>query len=524
MEFANFLEEISPRPEGFPGIRPLYFARPKTLPCAKGKTGHLMFLGIDLGTSAVKVSLVGDDLQPLATTSVALTLSTPHPGQSEQDPEDWRRATIRAVRALGAEADLSGVAGIGLSGQMHGAVLLGADDAVLRPAILWNDGRAAEICARLEAEHPELAAIAGVRPMPGFTAPKLAWLAEHEPETWGKVARVCLPKDHIGLWLHGNHVTDGCDAAGTWWFDQSARRWSPALCAATATDPAWLPEPRDGTDLAGPLRAEAAETLGLPPGVPVAVGGGDIAAGAVSVGAVRAGRGFISLGTSGQLFTATDGFRAAPEAGLHSFAHCLPGQWFQMAAMLNGARPMSWFAEVAGQEVGALLEEAATASGDIPLFLPYLTGERTPHGDSRIRGAFYGLADATGRGEMMRAVVEAIAYAFCDGAEAMRLTTAIPQPLLAIGGGTRSDLLLQTIADATGLELARGAGAEAGPGLGAARMAAVAIGAARLDDLDRQPEVDRAFTPRAAQAARHADRLARYRALYQALKPLRQET
>lgn len=482
-----------------------------------------MFLGIDLGTSAVKVSLVGNDLQPLATTSVALTVSSPHAGQSEQDPADWRKATIQAVRALGAEADLSVVTGIGLSGQMHGAVLLGADDAVLRPAILWNDGRAAEICARLEAEHPHLATLAGVRPMPGFTAPKLAWLAEHERETWAKVARVCLPKDHIGLWLHGNHVTDGCDAAGTWWFDQAARRWSPELCAATATDPAWLPTPGNGTDIAGHLRPEAAETLGLPSGLPVAIGGGDIAAGAVSVGAVRPGRGFISLGTSGQLFVASDGFRTAPEAGLHSFAHCLPGQWFQMAAMLNGARPLSWFAGVTGQQVGALLDEAATATGDIPLFLPYLTGERTPHGDSRIRGAFYGLGDATGRGEMMRAVVEAIAYAFCDGADAMRRTTDIPQPLLAIGGGTRSDLLLQTLSDATGLELARGAGAEAGPALGAARMAAVATGAATLDDLDQTPAIDRAFTPRAAHAARHAERLARYRALYHALKPLRQD-
>lgn len=482
-----------------------------------------MYLGIDLGTSAVKVSLVGDDLKPLATTSVALTVSSPHPGQSEQDPGDWRRATIQAVRALGAEADLSVVTGIGISGQMHGAVLLGADDTVLRPAILWNDGRAAAICKRLEAEHPKYAAIAGVRPMPGFTAPKLAWLAEHEPGTWARIARVCLPKDHIGLWLHGNHITDGCDAAGTWWFDQAARRWSPELCAATATDPAWLPEPKNGTDPAGRLRPESAETLGLPTGIPVAVGGGDIAAGAVSVGAVRPGRGFISLGTSGQLFVATDGYRAAPEAGLHSFAHCLPDQWFQMAAMLNGARPMSWFAGVTGQEVGALLDEAAAATGDIPLFLPYLTGERTPHGDSRIRGAFYGLADATGRGEMMRAVVEAIAYAFCDGTEAMRLTTEIPQPLLAIGGGTRSDLLLQTISDATGLALGRGAGAEAGPALGAARMAAVAVGAATLDDLDRMPAIDRAFTPRAGQAARQADRLARYRALYEALKPLREE-
>lgn len=479
-----------------------------------------MYLGIDIGTSAVKASLVGGDLALIDSASAPLTTQSPRPGWSEQDPESWRVATVRAVRELGRKQALGRLRAIGLSGQMHGAVLLDKSGQVLRPAILWNDGRAEAICETLARDHPELAMVAGVRPMPGFTAPKIAWLAAHEPELYARIARICLPKDHLGLWLHGEHVTDGCDAAGTWWFDQAARRWSPALCAATATDPAWLPRPLEGTDLSGQLRPEAAEALGLPAGLPVAVGGGDAAAGAVSVGAVKPGRGFISLGTSGQLFVTTDGYRAAPEAGLHSFAHCLPGQWFQMAAMLNGARPMSWFAEVTGQSVGALLVKAETARDDIPLFLPYLTGERTPHGDSRIRGSFYGLNDATGAAEMMRAVVEAIAYAFCDGAEALRRTTEIPEPLLAIGGGTRSDLLLQTISDATGLTLQRGLGAETGPALGAARMAAVAIGAASLDDLDQQPESDRHFTPRPETAQRHAARLGQYRALYAALKPL----
>lgn len=481
-----------------------------------------MFLGIDIGTSAVKTSLVGADLHLIASATAPLATHTPSAGQSEQDPESWRHATRQALRDLAGQYDLGAVRAMGLSGQMHGAVVLGADNRPLRPAILWNDGRADGICNALAQDHPALAEIAGVRPMPGFTAPKIAWLAAHEPDTYAKIHRICLPKDYLGLWLHNTHVTDRCDAAGTWWFDQAAGQWSTALCKATATDPAWLPQVKNGTDLAGTLRQEAAKELGLPAGLPIAVGGGDAAAGAVSLGAVDPGRGFISLGTSGQLFVTTDGYRAAPEAGLHSFAHCLPNRWFQMAAMLNGARPMSWFAGVTDQPVGDLLAKAQQADTDIPLFLPYLTGERTPHGDSRIRGAFYGLGDATGSGEMMRAVVDAIAYAFCDAADAMRQTTDIPQPLLAIGGGTRSDLLLQTIADATGLTLHRGAGAESGPALGAARMAAVAIGAATLADLGQRPPTDRIFAPRIDKAGYHADRLARYRALYIALKPLRQ--
>lgn len=485
-----------------------------------------MFLGIDIGTSAVKVSLLDDDLEEVASTASPLTTSSPHPGWSEQNPADWQRATIAALRSLGTDRTLNGVRAIGLSGQMHGAVLLDAQGTVLRPAILWNDGRSGAVCAQLERDHPELSDLAGVRPMPGFTAPKIAWLAEHEPAIHARIAHVLLPKDHLGLWLHGGHVTDGCDAAGTWWFDQGARAWSDALCAATATDPAWLPRAINGTEIAGTLRPGPAEALGLPAGIPVAAGGGDAAAGAVSIGATEPGRGFISLGTSGQLFVCTDGYRAAPQAGLHSYAHALPDRWFQMAAMLNGARPMSWFSEITGTPVGDLLKQAeqaqaSQAKGEIPLFLPYLTGERTPHGDTRIRGAFYGLADATGSGEMMRGIVEAIAYAFCDAVDAMRQATEIPEPLLTIGGGTRSDLLLQTISDATGITLMRGKGAETGPALGAGRMAAVASGAAPITDLARSPETGTTFTPRPDQAAYHADRLARYRALYQALKPLR---
>ncbi len=483
-----------------------------------------MLLGIDIGTSAVKACLMAPDGTAEDFRSVALSTSHPHPGWSEQDPEAWWQAVVSAVRALlAARPDaVPAVAGIGLSGQMHGAVLLDRDDRVLRPAILWNDGRAAHHCAVLDTNRPDLAEIAGVRPMPGFTAPKLAWLAECEPEVHAQVARVLLPKDHVGLRLHGRAATDPSDAAGTFWFDQGARAWSEALCAATATDPAWLPEVIDGSAVAGTLRPEAAAELGLAPGLPVATGAGDAAAGAVGIGAVADGAGFVSLGTSGQLFLATSAYRAAPEGGLHSFAHTLPGLWFQMAAMLNGARPMGWFAGVAGREVGDLLEAAAgVPPARAPLMLPYLTGERTPHGDAAIRGAFYGLSDDTGAPEMMRGVVDAIAYSFADAAATVAAATPLPDRLLAIGGGARSDLVLQTLADVLDIRIARTADAGIGPALGAARLAAVAAGLAEPASLAVTPPVAQVFAPRPEQAAHHEARLAAYRALYQALKPLR---
>ncbi|KMK66224.1 xylulokinase [Puniceibacterium sp. IMCC21224] len=481
-----------------------------------------MFIGIDIGTSAVKAILTDADCHPLGSASSALAISHPHPGWSEQHPEDWWRAVQTAVQALLDQHPgvTSHIRGLGLSGQMHGTVLLDRDDAVIRPAILWNDGRSAAQCLALQKYAPELANVAGVAPMTGFAAPKIIWLRAHEPETYARIHKLLLPKDYIGLQLHGEYVTDPCDAAGTWVYDEAARDWSDALCAATGVQRHWLPEVRDGSAIAGQLTANAAAALGLPPGLPVATGAADAAAGAVAVGAVSSGSGFLSLGTSGQIFVATGQYRAAPGRGIHSFAHCLPDTWFQMAAMLNGARPMSWFSEITGQSVGALLDQAESARTDrLPLFLPYLTGERTPHADSAIRGAFYGLGNATGRAEMMRAVLDAIAYSFADARDAIQAVTPLPSVLLAIGGGSRSDLLLQTIADVLGQTIHRGTDAEVGPALGAARLSAMSVGALTLSDIAAPPPVSAVFSPQ--DNTRHASRLTAYRALYEALKTVR---
>ena len=478
--------------------------------------GTERFLGIDIGTSAVKVCVTDAAGAVVGTADAPLTVQTPFVGASEQAPTDWWQAVCHAVGALPADVR-SQVVAVGLSGQMHGAVVLDASDAPLRPAILWNDGRASAECAAMTTALPNVGDLAGVPPMPGFTAPKLLWLARHEPQVHARIAHVLLPKDYIGLRLHGRHVTDPSDAAGTLWLDEASGRWSDDLCRISATDPAWLPEVICGTRVAGTLTADAATALGLPAGLPVSAGAGDAAAGALGIGAVADGDGFLSLGTSGQLFVTTATYRPNPASRVHAFAHTIPGHWFQMAAMLNGARPMAWLAGMLGRPIAELLAEAQTAASG-PLFLPYLTGERTPHGDSDIRGGFWGLSEETTHGSLMRAVVEAIAFSFADAQAALAAAGTRPNRLRAIGGGARSDLLLQTIADVTGCRIGRSTGAEVGPALGAARLAQVAAGPGTLADVATKPDVDRWFDPRSDAAAALAPRLAGYRALYPALK------
>src|SRR6056297_903531 len=480
----------------------------------------MSYLGIDIGTSAVKLCVMDADGAVVKTAQAGLLSSHPFEGASEQSPDQWWQALVTAASGLPADVRAA-IRAIGLSGQMHGAVLLDEGLAPIRPAILWNDGRSAPQCAAMTLAEPQVGHLSGVPPMPGFTAPKLLWLSEHEPQTHARIAHVILPKDYIGLRLHGQLATDPSDAAGTSWLDEAARTWSPRLCEISATDPAWLPDLRDGPAVAGHLTPQAAQALGLLSGLPVATGAGDGAAGAVGIGAVAAGDGFLSLGTSGQLFVTTDSYRPNPDSMIHAYAHTLPGLWFQMAAMLNGARPMAWLAGLLNRPIADLLAEAETAA-EGPLFLPYLTGERTPHGDADIRAGFWGLGEATTHGALMRAVVEATAFSFADASDAMRAAGTTPDHLLAIGGGTRSDFLLQMIADVIGVPIGRSDGAEVGPALGAARLARIAAGDGSIAEVCTKPQVARWFTPDATRADTLAPRLAGYRALYPALKSVSQ--
>lgn len=480
-----------------------------------------MYLGIDIGTSALKVLMTADGQEAVATVSRPLATHTPREGWSEQDPVAWWDALVEACAALRAAhpAEWAAVRGLGLSGQMHGAVCLDTGLRPLRPAILWNDNRATAECADLARDCPGLADIAGVPVMPGFTLPKLVWLNRHEPEILPATAHVVAAKDYLALRLHGSAVTDMCEASGMLMLDVARRRWSETLVALAGIAPGVLPAVREGTEVGGTLSRATAAELGLPAGVPVAVGGGDAAAGAVGAGVVEAGRALISIGTSGQLLVASRHYRPAPVHLIHAFANCVPDLWLEIAALLNGARPLAWFADVAGAPVATLLEEAAVATRP-PLFLPYLTGERTPHGDPDLRGGFYGLGNATTRGDMMRGVVEAVAYSFADGAAALREAGVVFADPLVVGGGARSDLLLQTLADVLGTPVHRGAGAETGPALGAARLAMVAAGAARLDEVAVAPEIARSFEPGLEAAEHHAGRLGLFRSFHQGVRSL----
>jgi xylulokinase len=384
-----------------------------------------LYLGIDLGTSAVKILLVDEEERAIAQASVPLEVQRPRPLWSEQDPESWWRATCGAIQELRRShpRELASVRGIGLSGQMHGATLLDERDRVLRPAILWNDGRSSEACAELERRIPAIVEITGNAVMPGFTAPKLVWLAEHEPETFARVAKVLLPKDYLRLRLSGDHASEMSDAAGTLWLDVAARAWSEALLEATGLRIEAMPRLHEGSQATGRLRPQLAQDWGMRSDAVIAGGAGDNAAGAVGVGVVEPGRALLSLGTSGVYFVASDAFAPNPAGGVHAFCHCLPARWHQMSVILSAASCVGWLARLSGavDEASLLAEVEASGEGETggPLFLPYLSGERTPHNDPHAQGVFFGLTHDTDRAALGRAVLEGVAFAFADGQDAL---------------------------------------------------------------------------------------------------------
>ncbi len=482
-----------------------------------------MFLGIDLGTSGVKALLLDADDRVVAEANAPLEVQRPQPLWSEQAPEDWWSATERAVAALRQERPdaLAGVSAIGLSGQMHGATLLGADDAPLRPAILWNDGRSAEACRTLEARVPALRKLSGNLAMPGFTAPKLVWLAEHEPELFARVTTVLLPKDTLRLRMTGEKATDVSDAAGTLWLDVAARRWSDELLAGCALDTSAMPRLHEGPEVTGTLRAEIAEAWGLAR-VPVVAGGGDQAAGAVGAGVVTPGDASLSLGTSGVYFVAGDTFQPAPEDAVHAFCHALPERWHQMSVLLSAASCLSWVTRLVGaRDEAALLDEVAARDAVDPrlLFLPYLSGERTPHNDPHATGVFVGLSHETDRAALGRAVLEGVAFAFGDAERVLRDAGAAIEQVSVIGGGARSALWGRILASALARPLVYRSGGEVGPALGAARLARLGTSD---DDVARvcRP-LPEAFVaePDPALVDRYQEMQQRFRALYPALRP-----
>ncbi|MEZ5701661.1 MAG: xylulokinase [Burkholderiaceae bacterium] len=478
-----------------------------------------MFLGIDVGTSEVKVLLLANDHRVVAVAGCPLTVSRPQPGHSEQNPADWWTATRQAVGELRAShpVELAAVEGIGLSGQMHGAVLLDDQNAVLRPAILWNDTRCATECAEMMAEMPGLADVTGSLAMPGFTAPKLRWVARHEPAVFAQVAKVLLPKDFVRLMLTGEHVSDVSDASGTLWLDVHQRDWSDALLGLTGMTRAQMPRLVEGSEPGGHLRADVAAELGLPPGIVVAGGAGDNAASAVGMGAIEAGQGFLSLGTSGVLFVVTPSYQPNAASATHAFCHALPGRWHQMSVMLAAASALQWVTDLLGAaNAGEMASRAAALTAQeraaSPIFLPYLAGERTPHNSASLRGSFHGLSFDTDAARLAYSVIEGVTFGLRDGLAALNAAGSGVARLSLVGGGARSAFWAQLLATVLDIEIVTHADSTVGGALGAARLAWLATGAP-AERVCAAPPVQERYTPLREEQGPLMARYAEFRSL-----------
>src|SRR5271157_1945547 len=480
-----------------------------------------MHLGLDCGTSGLKALLTDENGAPVASAARAYAPDRPKPGWSEQDPDVWRAAMAGAIadlRASKAKA-VGALKGIGFSGQMHGAVLVDRSDRPVRPAILHNDGRAHAEAAELARDYPHLAGVVGVKPMPGFTGPKLLWLGRHEPEIRGQIDCMLAPKDFLRLALSGERATDMSDAAGTWMLDEAAREWSAPAIAACRAEPGWAPRLFEGSAAVGTIRASAADEFGLPRGVAIAAGGGDAAVGALGLGAIAPGEAFISLGTATQLVVTTDCYLAAPDRLVHSFAHALPGRWYAMAAMLNGAGALAFAARLLGSSPEALEREAAEGyRGPAGLvFLPYLSGERTPLDDAYARGVLFGMSETTTRADVARAVMEGVALTLAEARDCLAAAGATIERVGLIGGGARSLLWTRMIAAATGFTVVRMRGGETGPAYGAARLARMAATGEPAETVCQPPEIADVTEPDPRLATMFAKQRDRFTALYSAV-------
>lgn len=482
-----------------------------------------MYLGIDLGTSGVKALLIDDAQTVIGSAHGELDVSRPHPGWSEQDPAHWIDACRTAIDGLRTAhpKEFSAIAGIGLSGQMHGATLLDERDQVLRPCILWNDTRSYREAAALDAD-PAFRAITGNIVFPGFTAPKLVWVANNEPDIFARTRKVLLPKDYLRLWLTGEYVSDMSDSAGTSWLDTGARRWSRELLDKTGLDESRMPRLAEGTDATGRLRVELAAKWGVAGRPAVAGGAGDNAASACGMGTVKPGHAFVSLGTSGVLFAANGAYQPKPESAVHAFCHALPDTWHQMGVILSAASALDWYARLVGKtahELDRELGDRLKAPGSTT-FLPYLSGERTPYNDAKIRGVFSGLEQESDQRALTQAVLEGVAFAIRDNLAALQSAGTEISSLTAVGGGSRSTYWLKAIATALNVPIALPEEGDFGAAFGAARLGLIA--ATGVDPLAvcTPPRTERTIEPEAALTPAYEEAYQRYRALYPALHAL----
>ncbi|MBB6687305.1 xylulokinase [Proteus mirabilis] len=483
-----------------------------------------MYLGLDLGTSSVKAIIMNEQGDVVASHSIPLTLSRPHPQWSEQDPQAWWQATDEAIKQLSRTQPMEQIQAIGLSGQMHGAVLLDAQQNILRPAILWNDGRSVKQCLRLAKQYPQFKEITGNLVMPGFTAPKLQWVAENEAEIFCQIAHVLLPKDFLRWKMSGNFASDMSDAAGTLWLDMQKRDWSDELLAATGLSRCQMPTLFEGNQITGYLLPEIAKKWQMKQ-VPIIAGGGDNAAGAIGVGVYQPGQGMLSLGTSGVYFVVSEKFLQNSDNAVHSFCHALPQTWHLMSVILSAASCLDWVCQLTGNsDVGAMFKEIEqhAHSDSSLLFLPYLSGERTPYNNADAKGVFWGLTHQHQRADLCRAVLEGVSFALRQGIEVADKAGQHADNITLIGGGARSEYWRQLLADITGKTLDYRQGGDVGPALGAARLAQLAINPAHLSQIIlSQPKLETRHVPNLEKHKAYQDKYNAFKKLYTLIETMK---
>jgi xylulokinase len=495
-------------------------------------------LGLDVGTTGAKALLISETGAVVASSTTEYAMYTPHPQWAEQDPADWWQATVESIRQVLAESKVGSdrVVGVGLTGQMHGLVLLGKDGSVLRPCIMWNDQRTGPQCAWITSQvgAERVLQLTGNPVLPGFTAPKIVWVREHEPEIYDKAAKVLLPKDYIRYRLTGEFATEVSGASGTSLFDVGQRCWSDEMLAALDIPADWLPECYESPIVSGRISHDAARATGLKAGTPVVGGGGDQAAQAVGSGIVETGLVSVTVGTSGVVFASTNEFVVEPAGRLHAFCHAVPGKWHLMGVMLSAGGSFRWFRDTLGRmEKGVaglmgrdpyelLTAEAAHApvGSEGLLFLPYLTGERTPYPDPNARGVFMGLTLRHDKAHFVRAVLEGVAFGLCDSLELMKDLGLEIHQIRASGGGARSDLWRQILADVFDTELVM-INVTEGAAYGAALLAGVGAGIYGdvAEACQQAVKVLQRTEPVRQNAVLYKDFYPVYRALYDALKP-----
>lgn len=480
-----------------------------------------MYIGLDLGTSGVKALLMDAEQRIIGSANASISVSRPQAGWSEQHPQEWVGACDQAMEHLRGRfpREFAATESISLSGQMHGATLLDSRGEVIRPCILWNDTRSHVEAAELDA-NPLFRQLSGNIVFPGFTAPKLCWVAKHEPENYARVAQVLLPKDYLRFWLTGDYVSEMSDAAGTSWLDVAKRDWSPELLAASGMRTEQMPRLVEGSEVSGELRAELCSRWGFVKVPKVGGGAGDNAASAIGMGVVREGQAFLSLGTSGVLFAATAGYKPKAESAVHAFCHAIPNTWHQMGVILSATDALNWYARIAGKDAAVLtaaLDDKPKGPTSVR-FVPYLSGERTPHNDARVRGSFIGLEHQSDQASLTQAVLEGVSFAIRDNLEALKSAGTELKSVVAVGGGSGSKFWLQTLANTLDLPVELPRDGDFGAAFGAARLAQLAVTDSDPLELLKTPVIDAVFEPTNQSAYQEAYR--HYKRIYPAVRDL----